>query len=96
MSVYRSKQVTVNNLSWTAIAPVGDCHSLKLRNDDTAINLLKRSDSADATSQEVITPGNEVRIEAVGTKGYRLRAGRTLFYVQAASSTITGFQDELT
>jgi len=91
---YVKKQLAVDTVSWTAIVTPVDCMGVSIKNS-ALVNLLIRTDSADAATQDVIAAGS---IEAIATprhsgnvqdsgSGMRFSAGDTIGYLQAASGT---------
>jgi hypothetical protein len=93
---YVKKQLTVDTVSWTAIVAPVDCMGVGIKNS-VAVNLLIRTDSADATTQDTIPAGSIETIAAprhnAGVQdsgsGTRFYAGDTIAYLQAASGTGT-------
>ncbi len=88
------KQITVDTVSWTAIVAPVDCMGVSIKNS-ALVNLLIRTDSADATTQDTISAGSIETISAPrhaagvqdGGSGTRFYAGDTIAYLQAASGT---------
>ncbi len=91
---YVKKQLTVDTVSWTAIVAPIDCMGVAIRNS-ALVNLLIRTDSGDATTQDTIAAGN---IETISVprhsggvqdagSGTRFCAGDTIAYLQSASGT---------
>jgi hypothetical protein len=91
---YVKKQVTVDTVSWTAIVAPVDCMGVSIKNS-VLVNLLVRTDSADATTQDTIFAGS---IETISSprhpagvqdsgSGVRFYAGDTIAYLQATSGT---------
>ena len=54
---YVKKQLTVDTVSWTAIVAPIDCMGVVIKNS-ALVNLLIRTDSGDATTQDTIAAGS--------------------------------------
>jgi hypothetical protein len=91
---YVKKQLAVDTVSWTAVVAPIDCMGVAIKNS-VLVNLLLRTDSADATTQDTIPAGS---VEAIfvprhgsnlqdAGSGARFLAGDTIAYLQAASGT---------
>ena len=91
---YVKKQLTVDTVSWTAIVAPVDCMGVSIKNS-ALVNLLVRTDSGDATTQDTISAGS---VEIISTSrhaagvqdsgsGTRFYAGDTIAFLQAASGT---------
>ena len=91
---YVKKQITVDTVSWTAVVAPVDCMGVSIKNS-APIDLRIRTDSGDATTQDIISAGS---IETIfsprhsasvqdGGSGSRFYAGDTIAYLQAASGT---------
>jgi hypothetical protein len=91
---YIKKQLTVDTVSWTAIVAPIDCMGVAIKNS-ALVDLRMRTDSADATTQDMIPAGSIETIAAPrhnsgiqdGGSGTRFYAGDTIAYLQAASGT---------
>jgi len=91
---YVKKQLAVDTVSWTAIIAPIDCMGVAIKNS-AMVNLLIRTDSSDATTQDTIPAGSLETIVAPrhgsgvqdGGAGARFLAGDTIAYLQAASGT---------
>ncbi|MBZ5662596.1 MAG: hypothetical protein LAO08_19505 [Acidobacteriia bacterium] len=91
---YVKKQLTVDTVSWTAIVAPIDCMGVAIKNS-APVNLLIRTDSGDATTQDTIpagsietisVPRHSAGVQDAGS-GTRFFAGDTIAYLQAASGT---------
>jgi hypothetical protein len=88
------KQITVDTVSWTAVVAPVDCMGVSIKNS-VPVNLMIRTDSADATTQDTISAGSIETISAPrhsagvqdGGSGTRFYAGDTIAFLQAASGT---------
>jgi len=88
------KQLTVDTVSWTAIVAPIDCNGVGIKNSEL-VDLLIRTDAADATTQDTISAGSIETISAPrhsggvqdGGSGMRFYAGDTIAYLQAISGT---------
>ena len=91
---YVKMQLTVDTVSWTAIVAPIDCMGVAIKNS-ALVNLLIRTDSGDATTQDTIAAGSVETIAAPrhsggvqdGGSGTRFHAGDTIGFLQAASGT---------
>jgi hypothetical protein len=91
---YVKKQLAVDTVSWTAIVAPIDCMGVAIKNS-APVNLLIRTDSGDAATQDTISAGSIETIAAPrhsgsvqdGGSGTRFFAGDTIAYLQAASGT---------
>src|SRR5580692_9841718 len=91
---YVKKQLTLDTVSWTAIVAPVDCMGVSIKNS-VPVNLLIRTDSADATTQDTISAGSIETVAAPrhgagvqdGGSGTRFYAGDTIAFLQAASGT---------
>jgi hypothetical protein len=91
---YVKKQLAVDTVSWTAIVAPVDCMGVSIKNS-ALVNLLIRTDSADATTQDTVFSGSVETISVprhpAGVQdsgsGMRFSAGDTIGYLQAASGT---------
>jgi hypothetical protein len=91
---YVKKQLAVDTVSWTAIVAPIDCMGVAIRNS-TLVNLLIRTDSGDAGTEETIAAGSVETIAVPrhagglqdGGSGARFHAGDTIAYLQAVSGT---------
>ena len=54
---YVKKQLTIDNVSWTAIVAPIDCMGVAIKNS-VLVDLRIRTDSADATTQDTISAGS--------------------------------------
>ncbi|MGH9680562.1 MAG: hypothetical protein ACRD4Y_11490 [Candidatus Acidiferrales bacterium] len=91
---YVKKQLTVDTVSWTPIVAPIDCNGVGIKNS-APVDLLIRTDSADATTEDTIPAGSIETISAPrhaggvldAGSGMRFYAGDTIAYLQAASGT---------
>lgn len=91
---YVKQQLTVDTVSWTAIVAPVDCMGVSIKNS-ALVNLLIRTDSGDATTQDTIAAGSIETVSAprhnAGVQdsgsGLRFHAGDTIAFLQAASGT---------
>ena len=91
---YVKKQLMVDTVSWTAMVAPIDCMGVAIKNS-VLVDLRIRTDSADATTQDLIPAGSVETISAPrhagpvqdGGSGTRFSAGDTIGYLQAASGT---------
>jgi hypothetical protein len=91
---YVKKLLTVDTVSWTAIVAPIDCMGVAIKNS-ALVNLLIRTDSGDATTQDTIAAGSVETIAVPrhagglqdGGSGSRFFAGDTIAFLQAASGT---------
>jgi hypothetical protein len=93
-SNYVKKQLTVDTVSWTAVVAPIDCMGVAIKNS-ALVNLLIRTDSADATTEDTIAAGS---IETISVprhpggvqdagSGTRFCTGDTIAYLKAVSGT---------
>jgi hypothetical protein len=91
---YVKKQLAVDTVSWTAVVAPIDCMGVAIKNT-ALVNLLIRTDSADATTQDtipagsietILVPRHGSNLQDAGS-GARFLAGDTIAFLQAASGT---------
>ncbi|MBZ5644711.1 MAG: hypothetical protein LAO19_18285 [Acidobacteriia bacterium] len=91
---YVKKQLAVDTVSWTAVVAPIDCMGVAIKNS-APVNLLIRTDSGDATTQDTIpagsvetisVPRHSAGVQDAGS-GTRFFTGDTIAYLQAASGT---------
>jgi hypothetical protein len=91
---YVKKQLTLDTVSWTAVVAPVDCMAVSVKNS-VLVDLRIRTDSGDATTQDMISAGSIETISAPrhsggvqdAGSGTRFYAGDTIAYLQVASGT---------
>jgi hypothetical protein len=88
--VFAKKKVNLNSTQWTAIAPPFDCNYISIKNADSTVDVVIRTDASDSNTEDVIASG---AIETVSSSFNpdslftRFKEGSVVCYVKAASGS---------
>ncbi len=86
---YAKRKLSIDTVTWTAVATPIDCDSLAIRNDSGATKI--RTDSADPNTEDTIAAGVQEGIVAPihepAPFPVRFKTGDIICYLQAVSGT---------
>jgi hypothetical protein len=83
---FEIRSVTLDPVTWTAVAAPFDCSNISIRNPSVSASVLIRTDQNDPHTEDTIGPMAQQAI-AVPFHRYRFLAGSTAFYLRTAAGT---------